>query len=252
MSNFMKNLKEIRDSVEELQKTGYGLLIALFTFVGVFLSQSDLKGETMAGAAFKPEKMKEADGTEQIDEEEGETAEAQAASGSEEEAAGEKAGFKDPQKMPIRAPDQIETETLWLARCIYSESKQPREQELIAWVIRNRVETNYRGNHTYRETVLDPYQFSAFNPGNPKRGYFTGLNAHSDAEGWERALAIAEHVRNADESQRPFARGTRHFYSERSMAGGRQPNWARGERPVRPDRPYEIDAERFRFYSDVS
>ena len=252
MNDFMKNLKEIRDSIKELQKTGYGLLIALFTFVGVFLSQSDLKGETMAGAAFKPEKMKDADKTEQLDEEEGETVEEEAVSGAEEEAAEQSERFQDPEKMPIRAVDQIETETLWLARCIYSESKQPREQELIAWVIRNRVETNYRGNRTYRETVLDPYQFSAFNPGNPKRNRFTNLDVHSDAEGWQRALSIADRVRDADASQRPFARDTRHFYSERSMAGGRQPNWAHGERPVKPDRPYEIDVERFRFYSDVS
>ena len=261
----LEKLKEIRDAIGELQKSGYGLLIALFTFIGVFMSQGNLKGETMAGAALAPDRMKESDGTEQVDDDGKNAAEASAVEGTEDEqppegaeegamtvAEAKKKAFQDPAEMPARPPKNIDADALWLARCIYSETKQPREQELVAWVIRNRVETGYRGNNSYREVVLDPYQFSAFNPGSPKRSYFMNLNGSSDAEGWQRALNIAKHVADAPSSERPFSQDTRHFYSERSMAGGRQPNWASGERPVKPDRPYEIVAERFRFYSDVS
>lgn len=48
-----------------------------------------------------------------------------------------------------------EDEILWLARTIFSETKRPHEQELVAWVVRNRVETGYRGNATYEAAVLD-------------------------------------------------------------------------------------------------
>ncbi len=64
----------------------------------------------------------------------------------------------------LPAPADLEEPTLWLARAIYSETKLPHEQELVAWVVRNRVETAYRGRRTYRAVVLDPYQFSAFQP----------------------------------------------------------------------------------------
>jgi hypothetical protein len=63
----------------------------------------------------------------------------------------------------------VSEDVLWLARVIYSETKRPHEQELVAWVVRNRVETAYRGKDTYRSTVLDPWQFSAFNANAPKR-----------------------------------------------------------------------------------
>ena len=62
----------------------------------------------------------------------------------------------DIDRLSAPAPEVIDTETLWLARCIYSETKRPAEQELVAWVLRNRVETGYRGQTTYESTVLDP------------------------------------------------------------------------------------------------
>lgn len=141
-------------------------------------------------------------------------------------------------------------EVLWLARCIYSETKQPHEQELVAWVVRNRVETGYRDNSTYRDAVLDPWQFSAFNVNSPKRKYYSSLNEQSTAAGFQTALEIAERVAHAPASDRPFAQQTRHFYSERSMAGGKTPDWARNEKPVRLTR--NVDPKRFRFYDSVS
>src|SRR5690606_27045232 len=134
---------------------------------------------------------------------------------------------------PAFSPETVSDDVLWLARCIYSETKQPAEQELVAWVIRNRVETRYRGQSTYRGTVLDPFQFSAFNPGSSKRRHYLNLNPTSSARGWMRALEIAHEVYHAPSHERPFPKQTRHFYSERSMVGGATPKWARGKTPIR-------------------
>lgn len=153
--------------------------------------------------------------------------------------------------VPPFSQDNVSEDVLWLARCIYSETKRTSEQELVAWVVRNRVETGYRGKRTYRGTVLDPYQFSAFNPGSAKRRLFLSLDADSDAAGWQKALEVAHLVYYSPESERPFDQLTRHFYSERSMRGGRAPAWARGKRPVQPVR-YRPDPRRFRFYSSIA
>ena len=158
---------------------------------------------------------------------------------------------ESPRKVAPLPPDRIDRETLWLARCIFSETKRPEEMELVAWVVRNRVETRYRGKSTYREVVLDPYQFSAFNPGNRKRRFYTGLTPAHGSANWQKALAIAYVVRRAPAADRPFSLRTRHFYSEQSMVGRRHPEWSAGFAPVNPDRNYRIDARRFRFYEDI-
>ena len=141
-------------------------------------------------------------------------------------------------------------EILWLARAIYSETKRPHEQELVAWVVRNRVETGYRGNATYAAAVLDRYQFSAFNPNAPTRSFYMSLDWSSTTPGFQTALAIAARVASAPEQERPFSRSTRHFYSARSMVNGRTPAWAADRHPVRLDR--DIDPERFRFYERIA
>lgn len=153
---------------------------------------------------------------------------------------------------PVPAFDasSVAEDVLWLARCIYSETKRAEEQELVAWVIRNRVETEYRGQDTYRGVVLDPYQFSAFNPGSRKRRLFMSLGAFSDAQGWQTALRVAHEVYYAANSSRPFPAETRHFYSEQSMRGRLRPVWAEGETPVQAA-GYTIDPRRFRFYTDI-
>ena len=151
---------------------------------------------------------------------------------------------------PAFSPNTVNDEVLWLARAIYSETKRPEEQELVAWVIRNRVETEYRGQSTFQGAVLDPFQFSAFNPGSAKRRHYTGLTPASRARGWARAMEIAHDVYYAASEERPFPRQTRHFYSERSMLGG-APDWARGKTPIRVT-THRIDARRFRFYASIA
>ena len=148
------------------------------------------------------------------------------------------------------ADETVKEDVLWLARCIFSETKRADEQELVAWVIRNRVETGYRGKGSYRDAVLDPWQFSAFNENSPKRTYYSELGFDSKPRGWQTALFIAYDVLHAPAYERPFPNKTRHFYSERSMKGTLKPNWANNKRPVSLDR--EIDPKRFRFYSGVS
>jgi hypothetical protein len=159
---------------------------------------------------------------------------------------------QNPQKIKPLRPSRIDSETLWLARAIYSETKRPEEMDLVAWVVRNRVETRYRGRDSYREVVLDPYQFSAFNPGSRKGWFYSGLDPSTEIRSWQRALVIARSVRDADARLRPFSSTTRHFYSERSMVGRQYPEWALGKRPVVPERPYTIEQRRFRFYEGIS
>lgn len=139
-------------------------------------------------------------------------------------------------------------DVLWLARCIYSETKRADEQELVAWVVRNRVDTRYRKKSTYRDVVLEPFQFSAFNPENPKRDFYLGLNERSGGKAWHRALEVAHAVLSADPCDRPFSEKTRHFYSPCSMEDGRTPLWA-GE--MEPLEVGGVDPERFRFFAYV-
>jgi hypothetical protein len=157
----------------------------------------------------------------------------------------------DLKKLVPLPPSRVDSETLWLARVIYSETNRPEEQELVAWVVRNRVETAYRGKRTYQDVVLDPYQFSAFNPDVRTRQFFTSLAPQAKAPGWQAALSIAHHVRNGSANQRPFSLDTRHFYSERSMVGRKHPVWAEGYNPVRPDRNFRLEPQRFRFFEGI-
>ena len=143
----------------------------------------------------------------------------------------------------------IDPETLWLARCIYSESDRPHEQEVVAWVVRNRVATAYRGRTTYHDVVLDPYQFSAFNPGNARSQYYRSLMPDDRRPRWQRALQIAAYVRRTPWSERPFPVDVRHFYSEVSMKGQRHPTWSIGQTSVASKRFRTIDPYRFRFFA---
>jgi len=155
--------------------------------------------------------------------------------------------------VPVAPPVDLDDPTLWLARAIYSETKLPHEQELVAWVVRNRVETRYRGERTYREVVLDPYQFSAFNPGSSKRSFLMQLGPETPLPRWQQALWVAQYVRHAAPVYRPFPVETRHFYSERSMEDQSAPYWAEHFRFVSSDeRRYTVNKRRFRFYKQTS
>ena len=148
-------------------------------------------------------------------------------------------------------PD-VDDATLWLARAVYSETKKPHEQELVAWVVRNRVETGYRGQSTYRDVVLDPSQFSAFNYGSGKRSFYMSLQLDTPLDSWQRALHVAYYVRHADGAYRPFHISTRHFFSQIAMPYHRFPHWANQNHKVEPQWNIALDEWRFRFYADLS
>ncbi len=208
--------------------------LSLF-FTGVFLIHGDLFGSATATAVVtvEPPRLVE---VEPVDEDSDLIREV----------------LQNTRKLTPLPPEKIDSETLWLARAIYSETKRPEEMELVAWVVRNRVETQYRGKASYEAAVLDPFQFSAFNPGDRKRTYYTRLTPESNALGFNQALRIAYSVRHADAGYRPFSKRTRHFYSERSMVGIKHPDWAAGGTKVVPQRTFEVDEQRFRFFEGVS
>ena len=140
-------------------------------------------------------------------------------------------------------------EVLWLARCVYSESDRPHEQRLVAWVVRNRVETRYRG-YTYREVVLETKQFSAFNAPSARREHLLGLDFDTPLPAWRSVLAIALDVYTADARERPFAVTTRHFYSPVSMVGRKEPAWAEGVQAL-SSTALGVDPHRFQFFAGV-
>lgn len=218
--------------------TGAVIFSLVLLLIGAFSISGNLFGKTAATAIIASER-------EDADLEASEDAEAIVDSEFIKEV------LDNPRKVTPLPPEKIDSETLWLARVIYSETKRPEEMELVAWVVRNRVETQYRGKKSYRDAVLDPFQFSAFNPGDRKRAHYTGLTANSNAPGFANAITIAHGVRHADGDFRPFSQKTRHFYSERSMVGVKHPNWAKGGEKVNPQRNIELDERRFRFFANV-
>lgn len=151
-------------------------------------------------------------------------------------------------QLEAKTPIQMD-EILWLARCIYSESNLTHEQEYIAWVVRNRVETDYRGS-TYREVILEPLQFSAFNTNTTRRTYLLGLNQNTNSSHWLKALRIALKVYDADPKDRPFSVSTRHFYSPISMKDDKTPDWALNVDPL-DSQKFAIDPERFLFFEEI-
>ncbi len=140
-------------------------------------------------------------------------------------------------------------EVTWLARCLVTESNRPREQWYVAWVVRNRVETRFAGA-TYREVVLEPFQFSAFNAPSAARDAALALTPRSEAPHWREAVRIALTVSQAPVERRPFPVTVRHFYSPISMEGDRTPTWAQGRTPVALNDP-TISDRRFRFYDGL-
>jgi hypothetical protein len=142
-----------------------------------------------------------------------------------------------------------ESEILWFARILYSETKDSNEMRLIAWVVRNRVETNYRGN-TYQSVAQSKNQFSGLSPADPNYKINTTLDYDDTIPAWKNALSVAKEVFYAPDSERPFAQNVRHFYSPVSTSTS--PSWAHKEDlalVVPSSTP--SGAPRFEFYSDV-
>lgn len=151
------------------------------------------------------------------------------------------------EKEPPATPFQQE-EILWLARGVYSETKNEEEMHLIAWVIRNRVETKYRGT-TYQEVLTSEKQFSGLHISSLEYKNNHSLD-YSDTKNknWRAALATAKEVYTADESDRPFPKTVRHFYSP-SLTDA--PDWARDETPYQNIAYLETAKPHFIFYNAI-
>jgi len=143
---------------------------------------------------------------------------------------------------------QDKQEILWLARIIYSETKRPNEQRLIAWVVRNRVDTGYTGR-TYESVANHASQFSGLHPYDSRYEHNMSRWWASQGDSWRKALEIAKSVYFAPESKRPFAKTTRHFYSPISVYD--KPAWAYGREAVRVIESRRHSKPRFAFYSRV-
>jgi len=137
-------------------------------------------------------------------------------------------------------------EVLWLARILYSETKDVREMQDIAWVVRNRVETNFRGN-SYQKVATSKSQFSGLNSFDKNYMHNISRTYESTGMAWEHALEVATDVFYAPADERPFSITVRHFYSPISVQA---PTWTHTGDPVieRTDAKGNI---RFAFYSGV-
>ncbi len=141
-----------------------------------------------------------------------------------------------------------EEEVLWLARIIFSETKFANEMRLVGWVVRNRVEAEYRGA-TYKEVARSPYQFSGLNPSDAQYTINVALGYEIKNESWEQALTIAKEIYFAKESRRPFGRDVLHFYSPVSATG--TPEWVDSGTLDYVVRGAKTSIPRFAFYSGV-
>ncbi len=138
-------------------------------------------------------------------------------------------------------------EMLWFARAIYSESKNREEQYLIAWVIRNRVESRHKGAESYQETVLARSQFSGLSSRDPQFRINVSLGFEDSGPGWDSAKSIAESVLTSGDTYRPIPAGVKHFYSPLAVT---VPTWAEGEKPYLLT--YNDDGKpSFAFYRDI-
>jgi hypothetical protein len=144
--------------------------------------------------------------------------------------------------------ERIDEEILWFARTVYSETKKPEEQTLVAWVIRNRVESEYYPN-TYKEVVLQKGQFSGMHATDKQYHINTTLTFEDSNPTWDSAVSIARAVYSADPILRPIGKGVMHFYSPISMVGS--PSWAQGIEPAHTVRDSSTNAVRFAFYSGI-
>ena len=136
----------------------------------------------------------------------------------------------------------------WLTRVMYAETDNPLEAWYVGWSVRNRVEKCYRGECTYRGVIMDPYQFSSFNPGYPYRQFYLSLGRDTTTARWKQFKNIAKLILSSDRSLAPFDKDALHFYSEISMVGRNRPLWAVNKDHI--DLPL-VNDYRFRFFNNI-
>lgn len=143
----------------------------------------------------------------------------------------------------------VNSEILWFARTIYSETKTAEEQTLVAWVIRNRVESALYPE-TYKEVVLQKGQFSGMHPSDAQYWTNVTLGFEDHSPSWDSAVSIAKAVYFADPILRPLPKTVMHFYSPVSVT--RTPSWAEGLEPAHTVRDAKTNSVRFAFFADIN
>lgn len=107
-------------------------------------------------------------------------------------------------------------EQMILARALFGEIRDasyPDEARIaVGWSIRNRVEDS-RWSNSYREVITKPFQYSAFNPGDPNRKYvenplFKGKEINRKA--WQNAYVLARQVIRGEVNDPTH--GANHYY----------------------------------------
>ena len=157
---------------------------------------------------------------------------------------------KSPLKAYTDVSSQESQDILWLSRILYSESKVREEQIMVAWVVRNRVESGYRGAESYKDVAKSPAQFSGLWPNDNQ--YKLNISRSYETKGdkaWDQALAIAQAVYFASDALRPISDTVQHFYSPMSVL--RDPHWSVGKKPAMVLRDSETGSVRFAFYDGV-
>lgn len=139
-------------------------------------------------------------------------------------------------------------DVLWLSRVLYSETDKPVEMYYIAHIVKNRVETCYHGECSYKNVVLDPYEFSGFNPNRSGRELLMKVNRHrtNDPGRWAAAkqIALNTYLDNHDPTN-----GSTHFFAQVSMKNYGFPNWAYHGDQVKL--ASNVKEERLRVYKNV-
>ena len=82
-----------------------------------------------------------------------------------------------------------------LSLCIWREARGEsfHGKELVAWTIVNRAtDQRHRWPATITGVVLQPMQFSSFNPGDPNAVKFPSVVAMASMAGWEDCVSIAD------------------------------------------------------------
>lgn len=146
----------------------------------------------------------------------------------------------------VLGSSEVDDEILWFARTIYSESKDAGEQRLVAWVIRNRVESDLYPD-TYKEVVLQKGQFSGMHPSDRQYSINTSLDYDDSSPAWDSALSIARSVYYGSSLLSPLSSEVMHFYSPISVIN--TPSWAAGLEPAHTVRDTGTSAVRFAFYA---
>lgn len=147
--------------------------------------------------------------------------------------------------IPPEIEERDEREILWLARAVFSETKDKEAQYLVAWTIRNRVDTGYRG-FSYEDVVKSKNQYSGLQPRDAQYKLNISLDyedADTAHQSWSSALSVASEVYFADDSARPFPITVRHFYSPKVVS---EPSWASGKTPH-----LAMQNPSFAFYNNV-